>query len=169
MSVTVPSALTLRDTPLIPRAVLFGNPVKRGVPLSPNGKWLSWPAPVNGVLNVWGALTANPREPKALAQFTDRPTSGVLGSGTSEQELFAKDNAGDENAHLYRVNVITGQQQDCTPLEQVAVQLLRASSRRLDEMLVGINNRDPRWHEAYVLNLKYPLAEPRRARKVAAS
>lgn len=42
------SAVTVANTPLIPRAALFGNPVKAGAQISPNGKWLSWLAPVNG-------------------------------------------------------------------------------------------------------------------------
>ncbi|HUH01114.1 MAG TPA: hypothetical protein VML75_03905, partial [Kofleriaceae bacterium] len=40
---------------LIPRAVLFGNPDKAGPQISPDGKQLSWLAPVDGVLNVWVA------------------------------------------------------------------------------------------------------------------
>ena len=41
--------------PLIPRALLFGNPVKAGGQISPDGKWLSWTAPSDGVLNIWVA------------------------------------------------------------------------------------------------------------------
>ena len=41
--------------PLVPRQVLFGNPEKAGGRISPDGKWLSWIAPRDGVLNVWVA------------------------------------------------------------------------------------------------------------------
>ncbi|MEM6655658.1 MAG: hypothetical protein AAF596_07645, partial [Planctomycetota bacterium] len=47
--------------PLIPRDVLFGNPTRAQARLSPDGKWLSFLAPVavegsvEGVLNVWVA------------------------------------------------------------------------------------------------------------------
>src|SRR5689334_20083664 len=34
---------------LIPRAVLYGNPEKTALQISPDGKWLTWTAPVNGV------------------------------------------------------------------------------------------------------------------------
>ena len=43
------------EAPLIPRADFFGNPSKAGGRLSPDGKWLAWLAPRNGVLNVWVA------------------------------------------------------------------------------------------------------------------
>ena len=40
-------------TPIIPREVLFGNPDKSSVRLSPDGTRISYLAPVNGVMNVW--------------------------------------------------------------------------------------------------------------------
>ena len=40
--------------PLIPREVLFGNPVKTEAKISPNGKMLAYRAPdEKGVMNVW--------------------------------------------------------------------------------------------------------------------
>ena len=41
------------ETALIPRDVLFGNPQRAQARLSPDGKYLSFLAPVDGVLNVW--------------------------------------------------------------------------------------------------------------------
>lgn len=148
------ATLTVGDTPLIPRAALFGNPVKSGAQLSPDGQWLSWMAPVNGVMNVWVAPAAKPEAAKAVTNSTDRPIPGHFWSGNSEQLLFVKDNAGDENFRLYGVDVKTGAQRDYTPFDKVRVRMLGGSRKRLDEVLVGINNRDPRWHDAYLLNLK---------------
>ena len=42
------SAKAAGETPLIPRSVLFGNPEKAGVQLSPDGKYISYRAPVDG-------------------------------------------------------------------------------------------------------------------------
>ncbi|MFN7665585.1 MAG: S9 family peptidase, partial [Inhella sp.] len=148
------ASLTVGDTPLIPRAALFGNPVKAGAQLSPNGKWLSWMAPVNGVMNVWVAPSDKPGEAKAVTESKDRPIPGHFWSGNSEQVLFVKDNAGDENFRLYGVNVATGEQKDYTPFDKVRVRMMGGSTTRLDEVLVGINNRDPRWHDVHLLNLK---------------
>src|SRR5689334_14430733 len=41
------------DATLIKRQILFGNPDRMGVQLSPNGKQLSFLAPKDGVMNVW--------------------------------------------------------------------------------------------------------------------
>jgi hypothetical protein len=50
------AATPATDAPaLIPRDSLFGNPERANVRISPDGKSLSWVAPVDGVLNVWVA------------------------------------------------------------------------------------------------------------------
>ena len=46
------SAQSPADVPLIPRDALFGNPVKAAGRISPDGKWLSWIAPRDGVMNI---------------------------------------------------------------------------------------------------------------------
>jgi dipeptidyl aminopeptidase/acylaminoacyl peptidase len=148
------ATITVGDTPLITRAALFGNPVKAGAQLSPDGRWLSWMAPVNGVMNVWVAPADKPEAAKAVTDSKDRPIPGHFWSGNSEQLLFVKDNAGDENFRLYGVDVKTGAQRDYTPFDKVRVRMIGDSEKRPDEVLVGINNRDPRWHDVHLLNLK---------------
>ena len=146
--------ITVGDTPLILRSSLFGNPVKFGALLSPDGKWVSWIAPVNGLLNVWVAPSDKPEVGKAITASTDHPISTHFWSGDSNQILFIKDNGGDENFHLYGVDIITGKQQDYTPFANVSIKVIGGSSKRQNELLVGINNRDPRWHDVYLLNIK---------------
>ena len=157
--VTSPAVLAqakvdIGDTPLIARSALFGNPVKSGAQLSPDGKWLTWMAPLNGVMNVWAAPVDQPTKAKPLTDSKDRPIPGYGWSGNSEQVLFVQDKGGDENYRLYGVNVTTGAKHDYTPFDKVRAQTIGGSRKRLDEMLVGINNRDPRWHDVYLLNLK---------------
>lgn len=148
------ASITVGDAPLIPRAALFGNPVKAGAQLSPDGKWLSWMAPLNGVMNVWVAPADKPEAAKAVTSVTDRPIPGHFWAADSEQLLFVRDNAGDENYRLYGVHVASGKQQDYTPFDKVRVRVIGSSRTRQDELLVGINNRDPRWHDVHLLNLK---------------
>ena len=40
-------------TALIPRKHLFANPARASMSISPDGQWLSWMAPVNGV--IWAS------------------------------------------------------------------------------------------------------------------
>lgn len=148
------ATLTVGDTPLIPRAALFGNPTKAGAQLSPDGQWLSWLAPLKGVMNVWVAPVNQPSAAKPVTDSTDRPIPAYFWSGNSERVLFVQDKGGDENFRLYGVKVATGEKQDFTPFDKVRVRVIGLSNKRLNEALVGINNRDPRWHDVHLLNLQ---------------
>ena len=64
---------TSEAAPLIPRDVLFGNPTRAGGQISPDGQWLGWLAPQDGVLNVWIAPADNPDDARVLTKATDRP------------------------------------------------------------------------------------------------
>ena len=59
--------------PLIPRRVLFDNPTAFGAKLSPDGRWLTWLSPVDGVLNIWLAPTDNPKSGQPLTRTKGRP------------------------------------------------------------------------------------------------
>jgi hypothetical protein len=63
---------TASDVPLIPRADLFGNPERTDVEISPDGRFLSWLAPVNGVLNVWVAPLDDLSLARAVTNDTNR-------------------------------------------------------------------------------------------------
>ena len=71
--------------PLIPREVLFGNPQIMSVNLSPDGRWISYLAPDQGVLNLWVVIwMANPQGGCSLSSVivprcrgTGRPTAGI--------------------------------------------------------------------------------------------
>ncbi len=141
------------DVPLIPRAKLFGNPTKIGGKLSPDGKWISFIAPRDGVLNVWVAPIATTDQARPLTAEKTRPIRQAFWSPDSKSILFVNDKGGDENFLLYGVNVATGEQKALTPFEKTRVQIIGTSETIRDHILVGVNNRDPRWHDVYDLNL----------------
>jgi dipeptidyl aminopeptidase/acylaminoacyl peptidase len=141
------------DVPLIERAKIFGNPSKTGAKLSPDGKWLSWIAPRDGVLNVWVAPAGNLAQARALTDEKTRPIRNSFWSPDSSVVLFIQDKGGDENFLLYGVNVDSGKQTNYTPFEKTRASVLHISSQIKDRILVAINNRDPRWHDVYSLDL----------------
>ena len=80
MSTTAPTTLgapsaaeRIAEIPLIPREALFGNPSKAGGQISPDGQWLGWMAPHDGVMNVWLAPAADPLAARRMTNATDRP------------------------------------------------------------------------------------------------
>src|SRR3954468_17650024 len=141
------------QAPVIAREKFFGNPSRVAGRLSPDGKWLSWIAPRDGVLNVWVAPTADAAAAKPLTNERQRPIRSYFWSPDSRQILFVNDKGGDENFLLYGVDIASGAQKALTPFEKTRVQVMGVSSHVKDRILVGVNNRDPRWHDVYSLDL----------------
>lgn len=141
-------------TPLIPRSALFGNPARIGAELSADGKWLAWLAPKDGVLNVWVAPLDKPAQARALTDEKKRPLGGYFWSPDSSMILYVTDTNGDENFLLYGVDVATGARRSFTPFKNTRVRIIRASRKFPDRILIGVNNRDPRYHDVYSLDLK---------------
>jgi len=61
--------MTDTTAPLIPRAALFGNPTRAAGQISPDGRWLSWLAPLEGVLNIWLAPASDPDAARAITKL----------------------------------------------------------------------------------------------------
>ena len=141
-------------TPLIERAKLFGNPTRTAGRISPDGKWLSWIAPRDGVLNVWVAPFDKPDDARPLTAEKTRPIRTAFWSPDSKSLLFINDKGGDENFLLYGVDIAGGKQTLYTPFEKTRVELVNVSRQVKDRILIGINNRDPRWHDLYSLDMK---------------
>jgi dipeptidyl aminopeptidase/acylaminoacyl peptidase len=147
-------ALAQGQAPLIPREKIFGNPTKVAGRLSPDGKWLSWIAPRDGVLNLWVAPADDPAAARPLTNERQRPIRGNIWSPDSRQILFINDKGGDENFLLYGVDVVSGEQRTLTPFEKTRVQIVGMSPDVKDRILIGVNNRDPKWHDVHSLDLK---------------
>jgi dipeptidyl aminopeptidase/acylaminoacyl peptidase len=146
-------APTVAAAPLIPREALFGNPTKAAGRLSPDGKWVSWLAPNNGVLNVWLAPASDPSAAKAMTASTDRPIRQYFWSPDSRRLLYIQDKGGDENFLLYGVDIASGAETTLTPFDKTRVVMFGSSTTQKDKLLIGLNNRDPRFHDVYLLDL----------------
>jgi dipeptidyl aminopeptidase/acylaminoacyl peptidase len=142
------------DVPLIEREKLFGNPSKTQGRLSPDGRWLSWIAPRDGVLNIWVAPVSNPGAAKPLTNERERPIRQHFWSPDSASVMFINDKGGDENFLLYAVNPNSGAQRNLTPFEKTTVRLAGTSNRHKGRILVALNNRDPRFHDVHSLDLR---------------
>jgi dipeptidyl aminopeptidase/acylaminoacyl peptidase len=147
------TAADISKVPLIERSKLFGNPVKANGQISPDGQWLSWTAPRDGVLNIWVAPASNPDAAKPLTDEKQRPVRSYFWSPDSRQVLYIQDKGGDENFLLYGVDVATGKQTSLTPFQKTRAEIVGISNKHKDRILVGLNNRDPKWHDVYSLDL----------------
>lgn len=139
--------------PLIPRDHLFGNPVRAAGQISPDGRWLSWLAPRDGVLNIWMAPSDDPESARAMSNDTERPIREYFWAPDSRSLLYIQDKGGDENFLLYGIDVATGKETTLTPFENTRVQLVGGSDTHKDKLLIGLNNRDARFFDVHLLDL----------------
>lgn len=143
-----------KESTLIPRSVLFGNPQRASARVSPNGKWLSFLAPVDGILNVWVAPVDDISKAKAVTNDKIRDIRGYHWAFTGNHILYSQDKAGDENWHIYATNVETGETKDLTPLDNIHAQVQDTSEKFPNEILVGLNDRIPQLHDIWKVNIE---------------
>ena len=153
-STTTPAVAAAQAAPLIERSKLFGNPSRAGASLSPDGQWLSWLAPRDGVMNIWVAPVARLDEARPLTASKDRPIRQSFWAPDSSMVMYIQDKGGDENFLLYGIDLQSGQERTLTPFSNTRVEIVNVSPLVKDRILIGLNNRDARWHDVHSLELK---------------
>ncbi len=135
---------------LIPRDVIFGNPDRTIARISPDGSYVSWLAPKDGVMNIWVASADDPGSPTAITNDSYRGIQFYSWAPNSQYVYYVQDEGGDENFHVYSANVETGEVVDLTPVEEGArANIESVSSERPDEIIVGLNERNPQIFDLY--------------------
>lgn len=131
---------------------LFGNPERTMPRLSPDGTRLAYLAPDEGILNVWmGPVGEDRFEP--VTTDRDRGIRSYFWGHDKRSLFYVQDTGGDENWHLFQVDLQSGETTDLTPFEKVQTQILEHSKHHPDLMLLGINQRDERFHDVYLQHL----------------
>ena len=138
---------------LIPRAHLFGNPSKVYAQISPDGSLLSWLAPVNGVLNLWVGPVDAPHEARPVTDDRKRGIRNYSWTYDGRHLVYLQDEEGSENFHIYSVDPKTCVSRDLTPFDGVAASIARISRTVRDRILVGLNRRDPRFHDLHMIDI----------------
>jgi dipeptidyl aminopeptidase/acylaminoacyl peptidase len=140
-------------THLIPRTALFGNPVRAQARLSPDGRYMSFLAPKNGVLNVWLAPFGKLDAAKPITDDKKRGIRQHFWADDGKHVLFLQDEGGDENWRVYSIDVESHKQVDLTPLKNVRAELVGMSHERPDVALIALNDRVPEYHDLYEINI----------------
>lgn len=148
--------------PLIDRELFFGNPEISGAQLSPDGKYISFIKPLNGTRNIWVKRTAEPFEAaRPITNDAKRPIPGYFWSRDGKYILFVQDQGGNENYNVYAVNPAdspaSGQQvpaaRNLTDLKGVRASISAVPKSDPDTIYVGLNDRDPAWHDLYKVRI----------------
>jgi dipeptidyl aminopeptidase/acylaminoacyl peptidase len=140
-----------KKAPSIALEDFFKNPEKTAFRISPNGEYFSYLAPWEKRLNVFvqkiGADSA-----VRITSETARDIAGYLWKG-NDRVLFLKDTGGDENFQLYGVNIDGTELKGLTVFEKVRTELIDDLEDIEDEVIVGLNKRNPEVFDPFRLNV----------------
>jgi dipeptidyl aminopeptidase/acylaminoacyl peptidase len=138
---------------LIPRSLLFGNPDKIAVSLSPNGQYLSYIAPYEGVLNIYLAKIDDMANACAITFDKKQGIRSYSWAYDSKHVIYSQDHDGDENTKLYTHNIIDHKTTLHTPAHGVKANVAALSKNHKEEIIIASNERDKKYFDLYSLNL----------------
>ncbi len=148
--------------PLIDRQLFFGDPEISGAQLSPDGRFIAFIKPLNGTRNIWVKRTSEPfSAARPITNDTKRPIPGYFWSRDGRAILFVQDQGGDENFNIFAVNPedrpAAGQEvpaaRNLTDAKGVAATIYAVPKSDPNTIFVGLNDRDPAWHDLYKVNI----------------
>jgi dipeptidyl aminopeptidase/acylaminoacyl peptidase len=160
-----------KQPPVYPRKAFFGNPDKSNVQISPDGKRIAFLAPSKGVMNVWVAPADKPKAAVCVTADTVRGIRIYFWAHTNNHVVYRQDDGGDENWAVHAVNVETKDDKNLTPIAEIldakgkpillptgkkmrpAAFIQEVSYKFPEEILIGLNDRDPQFHDLYRVNL----------------
>lgn len=141
---------SFEKTKIIPRGIFFDDKEIHSVSLCPNGKNLQFfkkdqfGKALFCISDLNGKIQKSIKLINECHGFTDY---------SSKRVLFLNDN-GDENTHIFRVNLKNDEIKNLTPFPGVKAMIIRFSRKHVDQAVIGMNKDDPKWFDIYKLNLK---------------
>ena len=145
--------------PLIDREIFFGNPSIMGAQISPDGTLISFIKPYNGMLNIWVKELEDPfDDAHPVTNDQIRPITSYFWTRDSKYIIYVQDKGGDENYHLYRVDPSSRESgipesHDLTDYGSIRAMIMALPKVDHNKIYVGINDRDPAWHDLYEINI----------------
>lgn len=136
----------------IPMRDFFRNPEKAGFEVSPDGQSIAFLQPWESRLNIH----VRAREGSTVIRVTgvkDRDIRQYLWKG-NDHLVYLKDDGGDENYHVFVVDRGGRTTRELTPFPKVRAQIVNALVDSDEELLIGLNKRNPQLFDVYRLNVK---------------
>jgi dipeptidyl aminopeptidase/acylaminoacyl peptidase len=137
---------------LIPRDVLFANPQRSFVRLSPSGEYISFGSSFKGVQNIYIAKVKSPGDVTPITKDEGRGIRKYFWARDNAHIIYLKDDGGDENWRIHVVNIQSFQDRVLTP-EKVRASIYHVSDKMPEEIVIGLNDRDSKYHDVYRLNI----------------
>jgi dipeptidyl aminopeptidase/acylaminoacyl peptidase len=148
--------------PLLDRELFFGNPEISGAQLSPDGQYMAFLKPWSDTRNIWVKKTSDPFDAaRRVTAETRRPIPGFFWTRDSRLILYVKDNEGDENFNVWAVDPkaanAAGKEvpssRNLTDAKGARAFIYAVPKKDPDTIYVGLNDRDPAWHDLYRVSI----------------
>jgi dipeptidyl aminopeptidase/acylaminoacyl peptidase len=157
--VLVSGTLLAQLPPIIDREIFFGDPEISGAQLSPDGKYITFIKPFRNVRNIWIKERKEAFDKaRPLTADTTRPIPGYFWSQDSKYVLYVQDKGGDENYRVYAIDPAAPGDpvppaRTLTPQEKIRAMIIDVPRSKPNEIIVGINDRDPALHDVYRMDI----------------
>lgn len=142
----------VEKAPILPLEDFFKNPEKASFQISPNGQYFSFTAPYEDRMNIFVQKVGS----DSVLRITSEAERDIAGYfwGSNDRILFMKDTGGDENYQLYAVDINGQNMLALTAFEKVRTSIIDDLPEIEDEIIVGMNKRNPQIFDPYRLNIK---------------
>ena len=137
---------------VLPLEDFFRNSSQSGYQISPDGRHFSFVAPYEDRMNLF-IRAIDSTESQQITFETERSIAGYMWAD-NERLLFMKDTAGDENYRLYGVNIDGSDLRCYTDFPGVRTSIIDDLEDVPDQIIIGMNQRNPEAFDPYRLNLK---------------
>jgi dipeptidyl aminopeptidase/acylaminoacyl peptidase len=157
-----PIALYAQQPPIIDRQLFFGEVQISGAQISPDGQYISFLKPYKGTRNIWVKKAGESfTAARPVSAEATRPVRNYFWSRDSKYILYVQDAAGDENFNIYAIDPSVAADSKTgvpptralTNLKGVRTEIFAVPKSKPDILYIGLNDRDPRWHDLYELHL----------------
>jgi dipeptidyl aminopeptidase/acylaminoacyl peptidase len=157
-----PIAVLAEQPPLIDRNLFFGEIAISGAQISPDGRFISFLKPYKGTRNIWVKGADEPfSAARPVSAEAARPIRSYFWSHDSKYLLYSQDSGGDENFNIYAIDPTLAPDpktgvpptRPLTDLKGVRTRIFAVPRAKPDILYIGLNDRDPHWHDLYELHI----------------
>jgi len=130
----------------------FAKPKARSFQFSPNGKYLSYrEKDQNSKNHVYVKEIATDKVTKVIEEKEELIRG--YGWANNERLVYVMDKGGNEDYHLFAVNIDGKDQKELTPYEGVQVNILEGLKEDKDHMIISMNKNNKQIFEPYKINI----------------
>ncbi|SFZ91554.1 Dipeptidyl aminopeptidase/acylaminoacyl peptidase [Flaviramulus basaltis] len=130
----------------------FARPKARTFSFSPNGTYMSYREKDDNSKNHVYVKNLETNEVKKVIEEKEELIRG-FGWANDERLVYIMDKGGNEDYHLFAVNIDGTNQKELTPFDGVKVNIMNGLKEDKDHMIISMNQNNPQIFEPYKINI----------------